>query len=169
MLLSNFLRRNGNFFLSPSFNLSLWVMWIWWILCHFSSKQRIPRIVPDSWLPKHDPQLGCFSQYFLITVCQIVRLRKLLPIPGPPCTPSGSVLVPASQQGSAAHSVVILLWRLVLSLIKPWRGVSLWHSQMAVWKTLSHLGKAFVRSSLGQGDLKKKKKLFKEARKQLLD
>ena len=145
-------------------------MWIWWILYHFSSKQRISRIVPDRWLPKHDPQLGCFLQYLLIMVCQIVRLRKLLPIPGVPCTPSGSVLVPASQQGSSARSVVILLWRLVLSLIKPWRGVSLWHSQMAVWKTLSHLGKAFVRSSLGQGELtKKKKKLFKEARKQLLD
>ena len=136
-------------------------MWIWWILCHFSSKQRISHIVPVSWLPKHDLLLGCFSQYFLIVVCQIVCLRKLLPILGMPCTPSGSLLVPASQRGSSARSVVILLWRLVLSLIKPWRGISLWHSQMAVWKTLSHLGKAFVRSSLGQGELKKKKSCSK--------
>ena len=148
-------------FLSLSFNSSLWVTWIWCILCHFSSKQRISHTVPASWLPRHDLLLGCFSQYLLIMACQIVCLRKLLPIPGLPCTPSGSVLVPASQRGSSAHSVVILFWRLVLSLIKPWRGISLWYSQMAVWKTFSHLGKAFVRLSWGQGELKKKKSCSK--------
>ena len=35
------------------------------------------------------------------------------------CTSSGFVIVPASQWGSSAHSVDILLWRLALSLIKP--------------------------------------------------